>query len=64
MPKGDESAYTDKQKRPAEHIEDGYKKKGVSTGEAEKRACPALSPLFATVLSRSPLSRRRLRKYN
>ena len=24
MPKGDKSAYTDKQKRQAEHIEEGY----------------------------------------
>lgn len=38
MPRGDKSAYTDKQKRQAEHIEEGYEKKGVSEKEAEKRA--------------------------
>jgi plasmid stabilization system protein ParE len=38
MPKGDKSAYTDKQKRKAEHIEEGYEKKGVSEKEAESRA--------------------------
>ncbi|PTX18960.1 hypothetical protein C8N40_105254 [Pontibacter mucosus] len=38
MPRGDKSAYTDKQKRKAEHIEEGYQKKGVSQEEAEKRA--------------------------
>jgi plasmid stabilization system protein ParE len=38
MPRGDKSAYTDKQKRQAEHIEEGYKEKGVSGDEAEKRA--------------------------
>ncbi len=38
MPKGDKSAYTDKQKRQAEHIEEGYEKKGVPEDEAEKRA--------------------------
>lgn len=38
MPRGDKSAYTDKQKRQAEHIEDSYKEKGVSTDEAEERA--------------------------
>ena len=27
MPKGDKSAYTAKQKRKAEHIEEGYEKK-------------------------------------
>jgi plasmid stabilization system protein ParE len=38
MPQGDKGTYTDKQKRKAEHIAEGYKKKGVSSGEAEKRA--------------------------
>jgi plasmid stabilization system protein ParE len=38
MPQGDKSAYTDKQKRQAEHIEESYEKKGVSEDEAEKRA--------------------------
>jgi plasmid stabilization system protein ParE len=38
MPQGDKSAYTDKQKRKAEHIEEGYEKQGVSEGEAERRA--------------------------
>lgn len=38
MPKGDKSAYTDKQKRKAEHIEEGYEDRGVSHGEAERRA--------------------------
>ena len=38
MPQGDKSSYTDKQKRQAEHIEDSYKDKGVSQGEAEERA--------------------------
>ena len=38
MPKGDKSAYTDKQKREAEHIEKGYEDRGVGQGEAERRA--------------------------
>jgi plasmid stabilization system protein ParE len=38
MPRGDKDAYTAKQKRKAEHIEEGYEKKGVSKDEAEKRA--------------------------
>lgn len=38
MPRGDKSKYTDKQKRQAEHIEEGYENRGVSKGEAEKRA--------------------------
>lgn len=38
MAKGDKSSYTDKQKRQAEHIEEGYEKGGVSKDEAEARA--------------------------
>ena len=38
MPRGDKSSYTSKQKRQAEHIEKGYKKRGVSKDEAERRA--------------------------
>ena len=38
MPRGDKSKYTDKQERKAEHIEEGYEKRGVSKDEAERRA--------------------------
>ena len=38
MPRGDKDAYTDKQKRQAEHIEEGYEDRGVSKKEAESRA--------------------------
>jgi plasmid stabilization system protein ParE len=38
MPRGDKSKYTEKQKRQAEHIEEGYENRGVSTEEAERRA--------------------------
>ena len=38
MPRGDKSSYTDKQKRQAEHIEEGYEERGVSEKEAERRA--------------------------
>ncbi|TPG58176.1 plasmid stabilization protein [Roseomonas nepalensis] len=38
MPRGDKSAYTDKQKRMAAHIEEGYEKRGVPEAEAEARA--------------------------
>ncbi|MGD7070883.1 plasmid stabilization protein [Acetobacter sp. AAB5] len=38
MPRGDKSAYTDKQKRQAEHIENNYEQRGVSEKEAERRA--------------------------
>ena len=38
MPRGDKSAYTDKQKRKAEHIEESYEQRGVPEAEAERRA--------------------------
>lgn len=38
MPRGDKSSYTDKQKRKAEHIEQGYEDRGISEDEAERRA--------------------------
>jgi plasmid stabilization system protein ParE len=38
MPRGDKSAYTDKQKRKAEHIEESYKARGKSEEEAERIA--------------------------
>lgn len=38
MPQGDKSAYTAKQKRKAEHIEEGYEDRGTPKKEAERRA--------------------------
>ena len=38
MSRGDKSAYTDKQKRQAEHIEDSEKKEGRSKEDAERIA--------------------------
>jgi hypothetical protein len=38
MPRGDKSSYSDKQKRMAEHIEEGYEGRGVNEKEAERRA--------------------------
>ena len=38
MARGDKSKYTEKQKRQAEHIEEGYEQRGVSEDEAERRA--------------------------
>jgi hypothetical protein len=43
MPRGDKSAYTAKQKREAEHIEEGYEKRGTSKKEAERRAWATLN---------------------
>ncbi len=38
MPRGDKSKYTDKQKRRAEHIADGYVEHGTGQKEAKRRA--------------------------
>lgn len=43
MPRGDKSSYTGKQKRKAEHIEEGYEKRGVGRKEAERRAWAAVN---------------------
>jgi plasmid stabilization system protein ParE len=38
MARGEKDTYTDKQKRKAEHIADGYSERGVSKKEAKARA--------------------------
>ncbi len=38
MPRGDKSKYTDKQERQAEHIAEGYQKRGTPVKEAKRRA--------------------------
>ena len=38
MPRGDQSKYTAKQERKADHISDGYRERGVGKKEAEARA--------------------------
>ena len=38
MPRGDKSKYTEKQKRKAAKIKEGYRRKGMSEDEAERRA--------------------------
>ena len=38
MARGSKSAYTNKQKRKARHIEEGYERRGVREKEAERRA--------------------------
>jgi plasmid stabilization system protein ParE len=38
MPRGEKTKYTRKQERQAEHIEKGYRERGVPQREAERRA--------------------------
>src|SRR5262245_13901919 len=59
MPRGDKSSYTEKQKRQAEHIEEGYEKRGVAENEAERRAWATANKQdhLAGCQSSSPISR-------
>ncbi len=43
MPRGNKSKYTDKQKRKAEHIEDGHGGRGVAKEQARRRAWAAVN---------------------
>lgn len=38
MTRGSKEKYTSKQKRQAEHIEEGYEKRGVGKKESQRRA--------------------------
>jgi len=38
MPRGEKTKYAGKQKRQAEHIEEGYEERGIPEKEAERRA--------------------------
>jgi hypothetical protein len=38
VPRGEKDKYTNKQKRQAEHIEEGDRERGLSQDEAERRA--------------------------
>jgi len=43
MLRGDKSKYTDKQERKAEHMAEGYEKRGVPESETERRAWAAVN---------------------
>ena len=60
MPQGDKSKYTDKQKRQAEHIEQGYEKKGVSTKTAEERAWATVNKVTGGGRTKGGSGRRKL----
>jgi plasmid stabilization system protein ParE len=46
MPRGSKAKYTEKQKREAEHIEEGYEKRGVPEEEAERRAWATVNKMY------------------
>lgn len=45
MPRGDKSSYTDKQKRMARHIEEGYEDRGLGPRAAAGRAWATVNKL-------------------
>ena len=53
MAKGSKKKYTNKQKRKAEHIEEGYEKRGTSKKEAERRAWATVNKKAAAARSRA-----------
>jgi hypothetical protein len=61
MPRGDKSAYTDKQKRQAEHIEEGYRREGTSRKRAERIAWATVNKQDGGGLKRKPAGKRSTR---
>jgi hypothetical protein len=59
MPQGDKSSYTEKQKRKAGHIEDSYRKRGVSEPEAEERAWRTVNKQDGGAKKKSSSTRRK-----
>ncbi len=69
MPKGDKSKYSDKQKREAKHIEEGYEERGVSEKESKRRAWATVNKMHGggakggsgsqTIKDKSPASKGR-----
>ena len=59
MPRGSKAAYTEKQKRQAEHIEKGYEKKGISENESEKRAWATVNKLSGGGLKGGSVKRKK-----
>jgi len=59
MPRGDKGKYSDKQKRKAEHIEEGYEDRGVSKGETERRAWATVNKNPVGVRKAAPDEERR-----
>lgn len=54
MPRGDKSSDTSKQKRQAEHIEEGYERRGVGGREAASRAWATVNKETGGGKKRSP----------
>lgn len=46
MPRDNKSKYSARQKRQAEHIEEGYEERGVKEDEAERRAWATVNKIY------------------
>ena len=62
MPRGSKEAYTEKQKRQAGDIAEGYRKQGVSEEEAKRRAWATVNAMTGAVKRVAPESVSRLTK--
>lgn len=62
MPRGDKSSYSNRQKRKAEHIEEGYERKGVSKKTAQKRAWATVNKQEGGAAKKKSGSRKTARK--
>jgi hypothetical protein len=62
MPRGDKSSYSNRQKRKAEHIEEGYERKGVSKKTAQKRAWATVNKQEGGAAKKKSSSRKTARK--
>ena len=54
MPRGSKASYSGKQKREASHIEQGYKKRGVSSKESKRRAWATVNKMTGGGKKRGP----------
>src|SRR5262245_26960705 len=59
LPRGDKSSYTSKQKRMAEHIEEGYEKRGLGNRESARRAWATVNKETGGGRKRSPARKRK-----
>jgi hypothetical protein len=62
MPRGDKSSYSNRQKRKAEHIEEGYERKGESKKTAQKRAWATVNKQEGGAMKKKSGTRKTARK--
>ena len=61
MPRGSKESYSTKQKRMAQHIEEGYEKKGASSKKAERIAWATVNKETGGAKGKKKASRKKTR---